>query len=658
MNQYFYDEIKCIQTALTVKKMHPKFYCGNEINIIADENGLAAYLAGYYMSVCEQKDKGVVNVILEGECRNKKLYDEIAAEFSRNSEFNIYSDYDEYVKNTHHKGIKRFYYFANLQLDEYKDDSFVSQKKENLEKWTDYSVKNDGRFMLIPIFNFEKPFPQGVAACSERELEAIALYDSDFRQAAISGELEEICRKKFHSSKQFMKVVRFDNIFGPLVQSTSKLGLDEIIDELLEENKITFRRSDNQVHFTGCYIRQAVTAIHYVDLMGNTGNIYNASNYRFTLYDIKNMLYKSFDYKKPEICFVDDLEQNEACEKYYECLGNIKIKNLGWAQVTPLQEAIYRTALAKASDEYIGDFYVSIYQGKLERIKKIEMDIMREIDRICKENNITYFLVGGTLLGAVRHKGFIPWDDDIDIGMLREDYDKFREVCPSALKEHLSYQSYKQEPSSHYIFDKVRLKDTYFNTKFSNRFDDIQNGIFIDVLVFDKTSNSAFGQRAHIKLIKIFKRLINVRWVNIARVGIHYRASKLFLPLMRKVPYGLYHFCFEKVLQLFKKKKNSEYIIDGVGLNLEKGAFPLSWFNETIEVPYEDMTFKIPVGYDGYLRKWYGDRYMELLPLSSRNSGHKLLRLDLGKYLFAETENMKAHENNLLGELYEEPVSE
>ncbi len=658
MNQYFIDELKCISGVLNSKKLQPKYFCGNEINIIGDENGIAAYLAGFNMSVCSASDNGTVNVITEGECRNSNLYNEISEEFGNNANFNIYADIDEYAEKTTHTGIKRFYYILNLQLDCYKDASFVEVKKKNLEKWLKLCSECEGRFMLLPTFNFANPFPQGVAACSEREIEALAEYDKEFLQGRLLGEFEDICRKYFLAGKFLMRVIRFDNVFGPLVKSTSKLGIDEIIDELINDNKITFKRSEANAYYTGCYIRQAITAIHCVDMKGENGNIYNASNYRFTLHDVKNVLYKSFGYKKPEIAFVDDISDADTFEDKYECLGNFKIKNLGWAQVTPLQEAIYRTALAKTTDEYVADFYVKIYQGKLDRIKKLEMNIIHEIDRICKENNIEYFLVGGSLLGAIRHQGFIPWDDDIDIGMFRDDYNKFRKVCPPELSSLMRYQSYTDEPDSHYIFDKVRLKDTYFNTKFSNRFNNIENGIFVDVLVYDKTSNSLLGQKIHIKLIKIFRRLINVRWVNVARKGIHYRASKLFLPLMRKVPYKFYHFCFERALQLFDYKKNSKYIIDGVGQNLEKGAFPIAWFDEMVEVPYDDMVFKAPKEYDAYLRKWYGDRYMELLPLSSRNSGHKLLRLDLGKYLFEETENMAAHENNLKGELFENPIIE
>lgn len=656
MNQYFLDEIKCIFNEIAKKKHRPRVYADKNVTIICDEHSLAAYLAGYYTSVCNSEAGGAVSVVAENTWQNKELYDEIISEFSEKALLRCFDSYEQY-SDVHSADEGVVFYIANLQLDKYTDPLVFEAKKNNLSSWLERIKETNLTFVFIPVFNFREPFPQGIAACSERELEAVALYDSAFLQGKQVIELEDICRRYFKDDGQKLTVVRFDSIFGPLVKNTSKLDFDGIIDELINDNRITFRRSDVFTYYTASYIRQAVSAVHCVSVKGRTGNIYNAANYRFTLHDIKNNLYKSFSYRKPEIAFDGD-NGDESCENSYECLSNLKIKNLGWTIVTPLQEAIYRTALASTEDEYKAGFYISIYQGKLDRIKKVEMDIIKEIDRICKANGINYFLVGGSLLGGVRHKGFIPWDDDIDIGMLREDYNKFKKVCPGELSDKMRYQSYSQEKDSHYIFEKIRLKETYFSTKFSNRFRDIENGIFVDVLVYDKTSNIKLLQKLHVKLIKIMSRVINVRWVNVPRKGIHYTATKLLLPVMRLIPFRVYHWCFEGVLRMFNWNKKSKYLIDGVGQNVGKGAFPLSWFDEMTEIPYEDMTFSVPAKYDEYLRHWYGDRYMELLPISSRKSGHSLKRMDLGKYLFAETENLPSHVNDLRGELYEKPVDE
>src|SRR5690554_4796206 len=92
----------------------------------------------------------------------------------------------------------------------------------------------------------------------------------------------------------------------------------------------------------------------------------------------------------------------------------------------------------------------------LKAIQSIQVEILLEIDRICKKNDIRYQLFAGTLLGAVRHKGFIPWDDDIDLAMLREDYDKFIQVCKYDLDNKYFLQTYETDPQYTFTFGKVR----------------------------------------------------------------------------------------------------------------------------------------------------------------------------------------------------------
>lgn len=81
----------------------------------------------------------------------------------------------------------------------------------------------------------------------------------------------------------------------------------------------------------------------------------------------------------------------------------------------------------------------------LKRVQRIELEILEEVIRVCNENNINYFLEAGTLLGAMRHSGFIPWDDDIDIGMLRSDYDKFMEIAPNKLTNGFTLQHFSND---------------------------------------------------------------------------------------------------------------------------------------------------------------------------------------------------------------------
>ncbi len=99
------------------------------------------------------------------------------------------------------------------------------------------------------------------------------------------------------------------------------------------------------------------------------------------------------------------------------------------------------------------------HDGRLDAIQQIQLAYLLEVDRICRKHNIKYFLGGGTLLGAIRHKGFIPWDDDSDIMMLREDYDKFCKIAADELPANMSFQSNKTDKSCFYEFSKLRVND-------------------------------------------------------------------------------------------------------------------------------------------------------------------------------------------------------
>ena len=340
-------------------------------------------------------------------------------------------------------------------------------------------------------------------------------------------------------------------------------------------------------------------------------------------------------------------ERGEACIEH--SLADMKLRAIGWkpiSQKKDLSQASTAPFTENAGDDAAVELALHrIYGGKLDLIKKLQMDILKEIDRICKKHNIRYFLVGGSLLGAIRHGGYIPWDDDLDLGMLREDYERFRKIVPTELDERFFYQSYSDEPDCHYIFDKIRLKYTYFSTEFSNRFQ-IENGIFVDVLVYDRTSNIPKKQQKHMQSVSFWLMLINFRWVDCPNKPI----SKLLLPLMKAIPWKWYHSQFEKVLRKYESYEASEWLIDGVGQNLMKGAFPAEWVQELEEVPFEDMQVCVPAGCRAYLTHWYGKNYMELPPIQSRLSGHTIARLDLGGYLYGD--GSLYQKDDKAGELY------
>ena len=273
------------------------------------------------------------------------------------------------------------------------------------------------------------------------------------------------------------------------------------------------------------------------------------------------------------------------------------------------------------------------HDGRLEEIQRVQLSLLKEVERICRKHDIKYFLGGGTLLGAVRHGGFIPWDDDSDIMMLREDYDKFLSVAQAELPPGFTLQTGDTDRNCFYEFAKIRVDGTLFATGFSREHKGMHNGIALDIFCHDNTSNSAFGRKLHIAMTLFTRALVFNKW-NRRKTDNGSKLQTAFTNFcVRLFPLRFSYRLMNRTISFYKRKKNARYLYDGMGRNVYNGAFSKELLSKAVYMDFEDTRLPVPERYDEYLRYLYGD-YTRPAPLSTRLGCHVIPLCDLGKYDF------------------------
>ena len=271
---------------------------------------------------------------------------------------------------------------------------------------------------------------------------------------------------------------------------------------------------------------------------------------------------------------------------------------------------------------------------QLKKIQALDLKIGLEIKRICELHDISYFIIAGTALGAVRHEGFIPWDDDMDFGMLRGEYERFIEACGTDLGEEFFLQTWDNDPGYPFSYGKMRLDGTHLTEEFSKDAEVCHDGIFVDIFPFDNAPDSEFLRRIQAKKYFFCKRLL---WIkkNYGRImttgGFCWKAFKYYMFRL-----AAHFFRYDDVKKYYKRIqgkyngcKTSRIVADG----------PYGYHRECIKRQWADQLE--PVGFEGqeffafkerkdYLTYFYGE-YMKLPPEAKRY-GHKVIKVDFGKY--------------------------
>ena len=326
-----------------------------------------------------------------------------------------------------------------------------------------------------------------------------------------------------------------------LDDSTSAVdtATDAKIRKAFAEGTIEISTADSSEVFSASYIIDAINFSLLLPYTARDGQIFNFKSFDTTIADIKQSLWSLF---KDKLAISNNSSRVD--KQIFRCINTLKnfLAKFQDEYLTALPNALYRIACNSANLKDNNKQNIDVYSGKLKRIKELELMMLKDIDALCEKHGIKYFLCGGTMLGAVRYGHSIPWDDDLDIGMLRKDFDKFRKVLSKEQKDIYNYSSHWNKSGSHYIVDKIRLNGTYFSTKYSS-VHEFPDGLFIDVLVYDQTSDYKFIGKVHSYFVLLFSKIIEVLWFGHPRRNQYYGYERLALPFLRLFPMGFLSIC-------------------------------------------------------------------------------------------------------------------
>ena len=254
-----------------------------------------------------------------------------------------------------------------------------------------------------------------------------------------------------------------------------------------------------------------------------------------------------------------------------------------------------------------------------EEHQKALLTLLNEFDRVCNVLNIPYVLFAGTMLGAVRHKGFIPWDDDLDVLMLRSDYERFLNEADTVIDKERFYL--QKEFSDHWpmFFSKLRINQTTCLEKYHPKDSKCHQGIYMDIFPCDYARNSEFERKMQFWASKVvIAKSLSQRGYETKSIK-----KKMFMAVCRFLPRKP----FWRYVAKSKKEGETVHTFFSSAKDYSKNVFPYTYITERMNVQFEGKNYPIPTNYHQLLSMMYGD-YMVLPSFDERKTKKHAIIVD------------------------------
>lgn len=257
---------------------------------------------------------------------------------------------------------------------------------------------------------------------------------------------------------------------------------------------------------------------------------------------------------------------------------------------------------------------IEISGNDLRRLQRIELEMLIEVDRICRKCGIKYSLCGGTLLGAVRHKGFIPWDDDLDVMFSHEEYERFFNACKTELDgERFFLQDFRTDSNYRWGYAKLRRKNTEYIKKGQEHLKQ-QTGVCIDLFDFQNVPlEEKERSQYHFKMFCIRKILYS----ELGRKNEKKAIMRCWYSILSLIPTELVHSCRYRLIEKYKGIKPEYMSCEMFPIEKSRDGYLSSVFENYTWLEFEGRKFMAVAEWDRYLSTQYGD-YMSLPPVEQR----------------------------------------